>query len=145
MLQPTTRTLLEAGLRHMHKPKAVLEEHLFAHLLKERSYYERRLPLLAVIVTAAPLLGLLGTVTGMVKTFTLITVFGSGNAAKLSSGISEALVTTELGLIVAIPTLIVHGYLVQRTQKRLSLLESYSLEFVTAVEEGRAAVADPRL
>jgi biopolymer transport protein ExbB len=73
----------------------------------------------------------------MVKTFTLITVFGTGNAEKLSSGISEALITTELGLIVAIPTLIIHGYLSHRAQKGLARLEQYSVEFVTAAQEGK--------
>jgi biopolymer transport protein ExbB len=125
-------------MRHLEKPKAILEEHLFAFILRQRIRHERRLPLLTVIAAAAPLLGLLGTVVGMVKTFTLITVFGTGNAEKLSSGISEALVTTELGLIVAIPTLIIHGYLSHRAQKGLSHLEQYSVEFVTAAEEGKA-------
>jgi biopolymer transport protein ExbB len=76
----------------------------------------------------------------MVKTFTLITVFGTGNAAKLSSGISEALVTTELGLSVAIPALILHGFLSYRTQKNLSLLERYAVEFVAASEDHKATV-----
>ena len=89
-------------------------------------------------MTASPLLGLLGTVMGMVKTFALITVFGTGNAAKLSSGISQVLITTELGLMVAIPTLIVHSFLSHRTQDRLSLLERYSTEFVAAAEQSRS-------
>jgi len=92
------------------------------------------LPLLAVIATAAPLMGLLGTVIGMVRTFALITVFGTGNAGKLASGISEVLVTTELGLLVAIPTLIAHGILAQRISKNLSLQERYALEFATQRE-----------
>ena len=108
-------------------------------LLRQRLHFERRLPLLAVIATAAPLMGLLGTVVGMVKTFALITVFGTGNAGKLASGISEVLVATELGLVVAIPTLIAHGFLSQRIQKNLSLLERYALEFVTAAETARTA------
>lgn len=137
-LQATSRELFSTGMRHLDKPKEILEEHLFAFILRQRIRHERRLPLLTVIAAAAPLLGLLGTVVGMVKTFTLITVFGTGNAEKLSSGISEALVTTELGLIVAIPTLIIHGYLSHRAQKGLSHLEQYSVEFVTAAEEGKA-------
>ena len=106
-------------------------------LLQQQQYYERRLPLLAVIATAAPLMGLLGTVVGMVKTFALITVFGTGNAGKLASGISQVLVATELGLIVAIPTLIAHGFLAQRIHRNLSLLERYALEFVTATDDAR--------
>jgi len=135
----TSRELYTVGLRHMDKPKEVVEEYLHAFILRERLHHERWLPMLAVIAAASPLLGLLGTVVGMVKTFTLITVFGTGNAGKLSSGISEALVTTELGLIVAIPTLVIHGFLSHRTQKNLSLLERYAVELVTATDEHKVA------
>ena len=137
-LHATSRELFTTGLRHLSKPKEVIEEHLHAFILRERLQHERWLPMLAVIAAASPLLGLLGTVVGMVKTFTLITVFGTGNAAKLSSGISEALVTTELGLSVAIPALVLHGFLSYRTQKDLSLLERYAIEFVTAGEDHKS-------
>ncbi|HWA27668.1 MAG TPA: MotA/TolQ/ExbB proton channel family protein [Lacunisphaera sp.] len=133
-LRATTREMFGVGLQNLDKSKIVLEEHLQALLLKQRLHFERWLPLLAVIATAAPLMGLLGTVVGMVKTFALITVFGTGNAAKLASGISEVLVATELGLAVAIPTLVVHGYLSQRIHKNLATLERYALEFVTAAQ-----------
>jgi biopolymer transport protein ExbB len=133
-LQPTTRELFAEGLRQRHEPRSILEERLESVLLGLRLHFERRLPLLAVIATAAPLMGLLGTVVGMVKTFTLITVFGTGNAAKLSSGISEVLVATELGLAVAIPALVVHGFLAHRIHKNLTLLERHALEFLTAAE-----------
>lgn len=138
-LHETSRALFTNALRHFPKPKEVIEEHLHAFILRERLHHERWLPLLAVIAAAAPLLGLLGTVVGMVKTFTLITVFGTGNAGKLSSGISEALVTTELGLSVAIPALVLHGFLSYRTQKNLSLLERYAVEFVAASEDHKVA------
>jgi biopolymer transport protein ExbB len=140
-LQPTTRELFIVGLRHIHKPKTILEEHLYAVVLRQRLHYERWLPLLAVIATAAPLMGLLGTVTGLVRTFALITVFGTGNAGKLASGISEVLVATELGLMVAIPTLVAHGFLSHRIQKCLSLLERYALEFATAAQSGQTEKA----
>jgi biopolymer transport protein ExbB len=138
-LKRTTRELFAAGLQYAGQPKTILEERLQAVLLEQRLYYERRLPLLAVIATAAPLMGLLGTVVGMVKTFALITVFGTGNAGKLSSGISEVLVATELGLAVAIPALVAHGFLAHRIQKNLSLLERYALQFATAVETARVS------
>jgi len=143
-LRATTRELFAEGLRHRSEPKAILEERLNAVLLDQRLHFERRLPLLAVIATAAPLMGLLGTVVGMVKTFALITVFGTGNAGKLSSGISEVLVATELGLAVAIPALVVHGFLAHRIHKNLALLERHALEFVTAAEvvKLRAASSD---
>ncbi len=137
-LSATTRELVAAGLRHLDDPKDILEEHLYAVVLRQRLHYERWLPLLAVIATAAPLMGLLGTVTGLVRTFALITVFGTGDAGKLAGGISEVLVATELGLMVAIPTLVAHGFLSHRIQKSLSLLERYALEFSTAAQTARA-------
>ncbi|MBK8474933.1 MAG: MotA/TolQ/ExbB proton channel family protein [Opitutaceae bacterium] len=136
-LKTTTRELFTLGLRHRHKPKALLEEHLESFVLQQRMLQERRLPLLAVIATSGPLLGLLGTVTGMIKTFTLITVFGTGSAGKLSAGISEALVATKLGLMVAIPALVIHGFLSQRIQKHLAMLDRYALEISTAAEEAK--------
>jgi biopolymer transport protein ExbB len=141
-LRAMTRELFTTALDHAAQPKSVIEEQLYALILRWRLHHERRLPLLAVIVTASPLLGLLGTVTGMVKTFTLITVFGTGSADKLASGISEALVTTQLGLTIAIPTLIVLGYLSQRVKKQLALLERYAVEFVAASETRKNAVPE---
>jgi biopolymer transport protein ExbB len=133
-LKAPARQLFEVGLQFSAGTKSILEERLESVLLEQRLHFERRLPLLAVIATAAPLMGLLGTVMGMVKTFALITVFGTGNAGKLASGISEVLIATELGLVVAIPTLVAHGFLANRIQKNLSLLERYALEFVTSTD-----------
>lgn len=140
-LRRTTHELFTAGLRYCHLPKNLLEEHLQALLHRQQMHFERRLSLLAVIATAAPLMGLLGTVSGMVKTFALMTVFGTGNAMKLSAGISEVLVATELGLMVAIPALVVHGFLSHRIRKNLSLLEHYAMEFLIAVDTARSAPA----
>lgn len=137
-LSRTTREIFAEGLRHLDAPTGILEEKIEAVLLGQRLHFERRLPLLAVIATAAPLMGLLGTVVGMVKTFTLITVFGTGNAAKLSSGISEVLVATELGLAVAIPALVVHGFLAHRINKNMARLERQALEFVTAASTAQS-------
>lgn len=139
-LQATTRELFDVGLLQLDESKQLLEDSLNSVLLRQRLYFERRLPLLAVIATAAPLMGLLGTVTGMVRTFALITVFGTGNAGKLASGISEVLVSTELGLIVAIPTLIAHGFLSHRIQKNLSLLECYAVELVNAAQRDQSTM-----
>lgn len=137
-LKPAVRELFSVGLENAGCAKEILEEHLQAVLLRLRLQAERRLPLLAVIATAAPLMGLLGTVVGMIKTFALITVFGTGNAGKLASGISEVLVATELGLAVAIPTLVIHGFLAQRIHKNLATLERWALQFVTAAKSPRA-------
>ena len=78
---------------------------------------DRYTALIGVLAAIAPLLGLLGTVLGMITTFEVISVFGTGNAQGMSRGISEALVTTEVGLLVAIPGLYMHHVLSRRGQK----------------------------
>ena len=80
-------------------------------ILKENRNIQRFNAIILVIAGVAPLLGLLGTVTGMISTFDVITKFGTGDPKLLSGGISTALVTTELGLIVAIPTLLLGNLL----------------------------------
>jgi len=134
--------MLATGVEHAGEKRGVLEELLFEKILKVRPTLERFLAFLAITAAAAPLLGLLGTVTGMIETFQLITVFGTGDAKSLSSGISEALVTTAMGLCVAIPTLILHGALSRLAKRKLGLLEEISVAFVSgvvAIRRGEAA------
>ncbi len=83
----------------------------------------RGLTLLAVTASVAPLLGLLGTVTGMIHTFEIITRVGTGDARLLAGGISEALITTEAGLLLAIPALLFHAWCVRRNRRLASHLE----------------------
>ena len=125
--------ILTTGVEHADEKRGVIEELLFEKILRARPSLERFLPFLAITAAASPLLGLLGTVIGMIKTFQLITIFGTGDAKSLSSGISEALVTTALGLIVAIPVLIVHGALNRMAKHKLGLLEQLSVSFVNGV------------
>ena len=80
------------------------------------SSLDRHLALIGVLASLAPLLGLLGTVTGMIATFDIISIFGTGNAKAMSGGISEALVTTQTGLIVAIPGLYMSNFLNRRAE-----------------------------
>ena len=91
------------------------------------------LPLIQVTAATAPLLGLLGTVTGMIKTFRLITVFGTGDAKSLSTGISEALITTEFGLIVAIPAIILGAILSRKAKSVVASMEQTAVSFVNGV------------
>jgi biopolymer transport protein ExbB len=132
--------MLATGVERARESRELLEELLFEEILRVRPLLERFLPFLAITAAAAPLLGLLGTVTGMIKTFQLITIFGTGDAKSLSSGISEALVTTALGLIVAIPTLVLHGALSRMAKHKLALLEQLSVAFVNGVAAIPAAV-----
>lgn len=133
--------MLQVGVQHAAESRNVLEELLFEKVLRARPTLERFLPFLAITAAAAPLLGLLGTVVGMINTFQLITIFGTGDAKSLSSGISEALMTTALGLVVAIPTLILHGALSRTAKRKLGLLEELSVAFVNGIDVLRGARA----
>lgn len=94
-----------------------------------------------VIAAVAPLLGLLGTVTGMIGTFEIITRYGTGDPKMLSGGISEALVTTQLGLIVAIPCLLLGSLLSARADRILDVVENKALEGIRRVGKGKAETA----
>jgi biopolymer transport protein ExbB len=103
-----------------------LELKLEEAVLKERPAVESGLNLLKIISMVAPLLGLLGTVTGMIITFQAITIFGAGDPKAMAGGISSALVTTVLGLVVAIPTVLVHTLVNGRAKRVLQILEEQS-------------------
>lgn len=98
--------VLTATLRHIDKDRAQIEDVVAEAVLQEQPNLSRFGSSILVMAAVSPLMGLLGTVTGMISTFDIITEFGTGNPKLLSGGISEALVTTELGLIVAIPALL---------------------------------------
>ena len=85
--------------------------------IKETSPYESRLNLLASVISISPMLGLLGTVTGMIRAFTNISKYGTGDAAVVADGIAEALLTTAAGLMIAIPVIVVYNYLNRRLEK----------------------------
>jgi len=121
-----SRVLL-AALSHRHHEKAIVEDAISESILQEVGTLERYLPTLRVIAAVTPLLGLLGTVTGMISTFEVITEFGAGNAKLLSGGISEALITTELGLAVAIPVLLVHNFLSSFVDRIVNAMEKHGL------------------
>jgi len=125
--------MIATGIRNVRSNAVLLEETMLSVVLRRQPEMERFLPFLAITAAAAPLLGLLGTVVGLIKTFALITVYGAGAPKALSSGISEALVTTELGLMVAIPTLILHGLFSRQIKTRLGTLEQTAFDFVKAV------------
>lgn len=113
--------------------RELLEEVLYERMLDTQPKLDRMLPFLAVSAATAPLLGLLGTVTGMMATFQQIVLFGTSDASKLAGGISEALVTTKWGLIVAIPALVAHAMLSRRTQGVMATMEKYAAAFVNGL------------
>jgi biopolymer transport protein ExbB len=103
-----------------------LELRLGEAILKERTAINKSLPLLKIISMVAPLLGLLGTVTGMIVVFQAITIFGAGDPKRMAGGISGALVTTVLGLIAAIPILLLHTFLSGKAKGIMHVLEEQS-------------------
>ncbi|GAA0788256.1 MotA/TolQ/ExbB proton channel family protein [Marinobacterium sediminicola] len=104
-------------------------------LLKEAPLLERGLTLLKLVAAVAPLLGLLGTVTGMIGTFQSITLFGTGDPKLMAGGISQALMTTVLGLCVAIPLLFCHSLLAARSRRLLQLLQQKGLALLATQRE----------
>ena len=114
-----------------------LELKLHEAVLKERPEIESGLNLLKIISMVAPLLGLLGTVTGMIITFQMITLFGAGDPKAMAGGISQALITTVLGLVVAIPTVLMHTLVNGKAQRILHVLEEQSAGIVAGSVEGK--------
>ncbi|WP_240724907.1 MotA/TolQ/ExbB proton channel family protein [Onishia niordana] len=111
-----------ASLSRDHAAEA-LEARLDEALLAEQPRLERGQPLVKLLAAVAPLLGLLGTVTGMIGTFQAITVFGTGDPQMMAGGISQALVTTVLGLITAVPLLFAHTALASRSRHLVGVIE----------------------
>jgi biopolymer transport protein ExbB len=130
--------VIEAGLRARDEAREILESVLQEAILREMPRVERGLSVLAILGVVAPLLGLLGTVTGMIETFRVITLFGTGDPKLMSGGISEALVTTELGLAVAIPIMLLHTFLSRRANQIVGEMEEKAVSLVNIVEKQRA-------
>ncbi|CCH47318.1 MotA/TolQ/ExbB proton channel family protein [Pseudodesulfovibrio piezophilus] len=95
--------------------------------MRQESKVMRHIGTILILAAIAPLLGLLGTVTGMISTFDVIAQFGTGNARALASGISEALITTQSGLVVAVPGLIMGGLLFRRAEKLKGRIELFCI------------------
>ena len=100
-------------------------------LAEESSLLNRGLPTVAVLAAVSPLLGLLGTVTGMIETFQSITLFGTGDPKLMSGGISQALVTTQLGLAVAIPLVLLHSLLTGQVNRLVERLGKFNSDMLT--------------
>lgn len=97
---------------------------------------QRGLPALSTVVSAAPLLGLLGTVLGMIKVFESVSLSGAVRGEQLSAGIATALITTATGLIIAIPALFLHSYLESRADELLHAIEARTIELAHLVRRG---------
>lgn len=119
------RALLDIALNAVSSQQR--DDQLFMQLQDDRSRLERWIGSIAVVAAISPLLGLLGTVSGMIETFKMMTLFGSGDPEVVSGGIAQALVTTELGLVVAIPALVLNAVLSRRARSYYSELESFAV------------------
>lgn len=127
LLKEPLASLAATVIAHHDASRERLEEILHEMVLETLRRLERYLGILAVLGGVAPLLGLLGTVTGMIHTFQLVTLFGTGDARLLSGGISEALTTTAFGLIIAVPVLLAHAFLARWARTRAGILEQHAV------------------
>lgn len=130
--KPLARALM-AGMEFRTKTRTDMENALQEAILREIPRLERFLSTLGMLAAIAPLLGLLGTVTGMINTFHTITFYGTSDPRMMSGGISEALVTTMLGLCVAIPIMLCHTLLSRRVETMIATMEEKAVAMVNAV------------
>jgi biopolymer transport protein ExbB len=133
--------ILAAGLANRHRERDIIKESIEdtgRHVVHE---LDRFIGTLGTIASLSPLMGLLGTVLGMIRTFNAITTDGIGNPAALAGGIAEALITTAAGLTVAIPALIAYKYLRGRVETLVVQMEKEAIKLVQAMEAQAGGVA----
>ncbi|HEY9149919.1 MAG: MotA/TolQ/ExbB proton channel family protein [Xanthomonadaceae bacterium] len=133
--------ILAAGLVNRHHSREVMKESIEDTGRQVIHELERYLNTLGTIASITPLLGLLGTVIGMIKVFTAITTMGVGDPAPLAGGISEALITTAAGLSVAIPSLMFYRYLRGRVDMLVMRMEQEAMRMVEVMHGEREAEA----
>lgn len=129
--------ILAAGLSNSRHGRDVMKDSIQEAASQVVHDLERFLGALGTIAAIAPLLGLLGTVIGMIKVFTALNLEGAGNAAALAGGISEALMTTAAGLCVAIPAMMAHRFYVRRVDFLVVTMEQEAVKLVDALHSER--------
>lgn len=134
---PLGRVILAAGASDIPDVET-LELRMGEAVLKEVPPINAWIPLLKIIAAVAPLMGLLGTVTGMILTFQAITLFGAGDPRLMAGGISQALITTVLGLTVAIPMLLLHNLVNMRARSLTEILQHWAVSLVADRAEREA-------
>lgn len=142
-LKGAASRVVGAAIRNLDRDREHIEDIISEQILHESAHLNRFGGLILVIAAVAPLLGLLGTVTGMISTFDVITEFGTGDPKLLSGGISIALVTTEVGLAVAIPTLIFGNLLSGWAESIKDDMEKAALHVINAYKGKPQATAEP--
>lgn len=134
--------ILAAGLANRHQGREVMRESIREAASHVIHSLERYLNALGTIAAITPLMGLLGTVVGMISVFTEITTHGTGNANALAGGISEALLTTAAGLAVAIPALVMHRAYTARIESIVVDLEREAIKLVDALHSNQKTEYD---
>ncbi|MEK6795135.1 MAG: MotA/TolQ/ExbB proton channel family protein [Spirochaetota bacterium] len=129
-------TVFKAGLKKADGGRDVIKEAIETAANVEIPKIERFLPALATIGSIAPLLGLLGTIFGMIRAFNVIAMQGTGDPHAMAGGISEALIATAAGLIVAIPAVIAYNYFLNRVNAFISDMEARSAEVLDLLTTG---------
>jgi biopolymer transport protein ExbB len=130
------RTQLVRGFLSERSGIPLLDSEILEHsAMKLRSALRRYLAVIAVLASIAPLLGLLGTVLGMIATFDVISLFGTGNAKAMAGGISVALVTTQTGLLIAIPGLFLSGLLNRKASQLQTRLDEVTTILRRAIRQ----------
>jgi Biopolymer transport proteins len=129
--------IIVAGMNNSRHGRDIMKESIQEEASHVVHDMERFLNPLGTIAAITPLLGLLGTVIGMIKVFTEIMIQGTGNAGVLAGGISEALITTAAGLSVAIPALVMHRYFQRRVDSLVLTMEQESIKLVEAIHGDR--------
>jgi biopolymer transport protein ExbB len=135
---------LKVCLAHRDSPPALLDDAIQETLLHEFPKLERFLPSIRMLSSIAPMLGLLGTVTGIITTFDVITVVGSGQPRLMAGGIAEALITTATGLAIAIPGLLAHSVLSGKVDSIISDTERFSATLSNLVKQHQHTTANDR-
>jgi len=133
--------IILVALRNRDLGSDELKEAILDQGRQEIRTLERGLVALETIAAAAPLLGLLGTVTGMIKVFNVISKQGIGQASYLSGGISEALITTVTGLVIGIPALVAYNLLTSRAESLVLDMEKYSSGLLRNIRSMKAGVS----
>ena len=134
--------ILATGLANARHGRDIMKESIEEEAGQVVHELERFLNTLGTVAAITPMLGLLGTVVGMIRVFTEITVQGTGNANALAGGISEALITTAAGLVVAIPALVMHRYFTGKIDTIVVGLEQETIKLVDALHSGKKTEYD---
>ncbi|MEJ2066581.1 MAG: MotA/TolQ/ExbB proton channel family protein [Deltaproteobacteria bacterium] len=126
--------VVRVGIENYGKKRDVIKEKIEEVGRREAASLERYINVIGTIAGVSPLLGLLGTVSGMIKSFNIISMQGVADPASLAGGISEALITTAAGLVVAIPTFVIYRYLSNKADSLILEMEENSIRMVDLVK-----------